>query len=48
MQWHRNQHLKSQNDMLRGELAHCKRMAMALAAISIILGFMLGVYEWTA
>lgn len=48
MQWHRNQHLKSQNDMLREELAHCKRMAMALAAISVVLGFMLGVYEWTA
>lgn len=48
MQWHRNQHLKSQNDMLRAELEHCKRMAMALAAITTVLGFMLGVYEWTA
>lgn len=43
-----NYHLRLQNDMLREELEHCKRMAIALAAISVVLGFMLGVYEWTA
>ena len=47
MQWHRNQHLKSQNDMLRAENARCKKMVMLLTVVCLFLSFALGVYEWT-
>lgn len=47
MQWHRNRHLKSQNDMLREENARCKKAMTITTAIIIVQAFVIGVLEWT-
>lgn len=47
MQWHRNQHLKSQNDMLREENSRCKKGMMVMTVIIIVQAFVIGVLEWT-